>query len=458
MNNLCTTDNNCDANFVSLGGTVSDYQNLSKIANTTVEELIKNNPFLLIFPKVAGAHDDGIGEEVIFNLHGNPEQLEKVTLKTGNLMGFIGLGGTQLKIISRFSKRDSDDYFMQYMLQKVFSLNLLDYKYSTTKGGLDLLLFIFPHFLRKALAQGLFKEYRTFKRNDANIKGALDVSRHIRNLPFSGRIAYNSRERTFDNSLTELIRHTIEYIKTKPLAKHVLNADNETKKCVQEILEATQAYKARERELVMAQNIKPVSHPYYTAYKPLQKLCHAILRHEKIGYGEAGNKVYGILFDGAWLWEEYLWTILRENGFKHPQNKNNKGGIYIFKYPQNEDGFDKNHRRIYPDFYKENEYILDAKYKKLQNGVGREDLYQIVTYMHTMEIKKGGFLYPCAEVASPEILLKQYELAGFGGTLTTIGIPIPQKNTYVEFSECMKDLENRLTQVLFSGAGLPQRP
>ena len=78
--NLYTTDNNCGVAFNDLGENgaepeKSDYDNLSKIANTSVDELIKDNPSLLIFPQVLGLHDDGIGEEAIFNLHGNPEQL-----------------------------------------------------------------------------------------------------------------------------------------------------------------------------------------------------------------------------------------------------------------------------------------------------------------------------------------------------------------------------------------------
>ncbi len=214
--NLCTTDNNCGAPFSgtgekSLHGTKSDYANLSKIANTTVAELVKNNPSLLVFPQILGAHDDGIDEQGIFNLHGNPEKLEDVKLNTGNLMGFIGIGGTQLKISSRFSKDDENDFFVQYMLQKVFSINLFDWELQNSNGVLDLLMFVFPKLLKKALSQGLYRQYQTFNRNDANLKGVVDVSRHIKqNVPFCGKIAYNSRERTFDNPLTELIRHTIE--------------------------------------------------------------------------------------------------------------------------------------------------------------------------------------------------------------------------------------------------------
>lgn len=453
---LCTTDNNCGVAFDKLGAdgkkpTKSDYANLSKITNTPLAELVKNNPSLLVFPQILGAHDDGIEEQEIFNLHGNPEKLEDVKLKTGNLMGFVGIGDTQLKISSRFAKDDERDFFLHYMLEKVFSINLFDYKYTSESGRLDLLMFSFPPLLKKALAQGIFRQYQTFARNDANVKGVIDVSRHIKqNALFSGKIAYNSHERSFDNAVTELIRHAIEAIKTKPFGKQLLSSGIETKKCVQEIIEATQNYNFHEREKVISQNLKPITHPYYTAYKPLQKLCLAILRHKKIGFGNAKNKAYGILFDGAWLWEEYLWTILKSKNFLHPQNKKHAGGIKMFENDIDENSFDKNHRRIYPDFYKPNEYILDAKYKRLQNGVAREDLYQIVTYMHTMKIDHGGFLYPIPQTdfENGNDNKKNYKLAGYGGTISTIGFPIPKSESFGEFAEKMEGEEKKLLDII----------
>ncbi len=483
--NLCTTDNNGGVAFTSLVSEnehvrQSDYQNLNKIANTTVEELTKSNPSLLIFPQVLGAHDDGIDEQIIFNLHGNSEQLEKVTLTTGNLMGFIGIGDTHLKIASRFSKDDKHDFFMHYMLQKVFSINLFDWEHQDSDGELDLLMYAFPKLLKKALSQGLFNQYQTFYRNDANVKGVIDVSRHIRqNMPFGGNISYNSRERTFDNAVTELIRHTIEYIKTNPFGKELLNSSNETKKCVQEILEATQSYNLQSREKVIAQNLKPITHPYYTAYKPLQKLCLSILRHKKIGFGNAKNKVYGILFDGAWLWEEYLATVLVPVGFKHPRNKAGTGAISVYE---------KNPR--YPDFYKgkqmlkqvqhdktdrhselvsealleisknaETNFVLDAKYKHLDNhkpdsdeitgSFSRDDLHQLITYMYIMPAKKAGLIYPYDKDdkrnGTEVIKSEDKTLFGYGGTVATYGVPIPVENDYKAFTNSMKAIEKSVS-------------
>lgn len=431
MINLVTTDNNNGILLPELyeqGLTPKDsqYKDLGKIANVTVGELAQNNSSLLVFPKILGEHCDDIDELPIFTMSGTEESLENVKITTGNLMGFIGCGETQLEITSRFTQKGNEDYFLHYMLQKVFAINLFDLSHTTSKEGqFDFLIYLFPALLKRAVSQGIFKTYQSYKKNNANVKGVIDVSRHIReNNPFKGNVSYSTRERTFDNYLLELIRHTIEVIKTKPNGKTVLSNDDETKKAVSLITELTEGYNFRDREMIISKNSKPINHPYFTAYKPLQKLCLSILRHQKLKYGNDSKKIYGILFDGAWLWEEYLATILKEIGFKHPKNKENSGGIRMFDNYSTELSFDKNFRKIYPDFYKPNEIILDAKYKRLNGGVGRDDLYQVVSYMHTMHIDKGGFLYP--NDFDEDNKSVTYKLAGYGGTISVIGLNIPQ--------------------------------
>ena len=77
-------------------------------------------------------------------------------------------------------------------------------------------MFMFPALLRSALQQGLYREYQTFKYNDSKIKGTIDVNKYIaKNVPFMGKVAYSTREYAQDNDITELIRHTIEFMKTK---------------------------------------------------------------------------------------------------------------------------------------------------------------------------------------------------------------------------------------------------
>lgn len=410
---------------------------LSKIANTAIEDIsFDDNPNLLVFPQKIGEYGDDIGKGTILSLNNGK-------ISTGNIMGFVGVNNTQVNIRSRFSKEDPNDYFLHYMLQRVFSINLFDIKHDTADRRIfDFLLYLFPHYLKKALAQGLFKKYRKFEYNDANIRGPINISRHIReNIPFRGTVAYTTREHSYDNEVTQLVRHTIEFIKTKPLGSSVLNCDVETRECVKQIVLATSTYNQRERQKVINKNLRPVRHPYYSEYTALQKICLQILRHESLKYGQEKDKIYGILFDGAWLWEEYLFTILRPLGFKHPRNNIHKDGIRMFKKPEVDEAVSKNSRKLYPDFYKDG-FILDAKYKHLNNGVSREDLYQVVTYMYCTKSLRGGYLYPFEEDGN----FVNYELEGYGGTIYVIPFHVPQKNkesdTFKDFEDFCKKIES----------------
>ena len=61
------------------------------------------------------------------------------------------------------------------------------------------------------------------KMKPLNVCGTIDVQRHIRmNIPFNGKVACKTREHSYDNFTTELIRHRIEFIKTSEFGSAVL--------------------------------------------------------------------------------------------------------------------------------------------------------------------------------------------------------------------------------------------
>ncbi|MDO4525060.1 MAG: hypothetical protein Q4B61_06980 [Bacteroidales bacterium] len=438
MTHLTITDNQKGTKLSNAD--TKDLENLKLISNVKISDLSNSNHNLLVFPRDFNQYGDNINESCILSLSGEE-------ISTGNIMGFIGVNETQLTIKSRFDS-NNPDYFMHYMLQKVFSINLFDMKHSkSTEPIFDFLIYLFPYYLKKALAQGLFKKYQRFEHNDANVKGSINVTQHIRqNIPFHGTVAYTTREHSYDNEITQLVRHTIEYIRLKEAGKTILSSNSETKNCVSQIVMATPSYSNQKRVQIINQNLRPIRHPYFSEYTALQKLCIQILRHEAIKFGEEKDQVYGVLFDGAWLWEEYLYTILKPLGFKHPENRTNVGGIRMFDNQDDENHFDKCHRRLYPDFYSEKDkMILDAKYKHLDGDVGREDLYQVVTYMHCMKYQLGGYLYP----ADKDCQFISYKLAGMGGEIKVIPLRIPQATqNWDDFIKDMKSYENKFISLL----------
>lgn len=419
----------------------NDVSALFPIADKTIAELCRANENLLIFPYSIETTDDRIGDSKIMSIQ-NTDNPEKVRIETGNIMGFIGVGDLQVKIKSRFDD-GRDDYLLHYMLQKVLSFNLFDLTHNNEQEDVfDFIMFMFPYFLKAALRQGVYREYQNYKHNNANLKGTIDIGKHIaKNVPFVGNIAYSTREYSHDNNMTELIRHTIEFMKTKKYGQAVLNIDRETIENVNTIIEHTPLYNKNERGSIVSSNLRSKAHPYYTEYRPLQTLCLQILRMEEVKYGDSDDEICGILFDGAWLWEEYVNTLLSNIGFTHPQNKFHKGGIYLFD----------DHSGIrYPDFYKD-DMVLDAKYKRLGSyekvsKVDKNDIHQVITYMTTLHIEKGGFVAPLEQKQEkiPTSRLKEST-----SILSIFGIQISKTtSSYLDFCRQMKEMESIFVESL----------
>ena len=408
---------------------------LKKLAEPTISNLsLEDYPNLLVFPQDLDVYGDKIGDAHIF-------EVKEQKLLTGNIMGFIGCGNTKVSISSRFAKGEND-YFLHYMLQKVFAINLFELQFNADEESIfDFLLYLLPSFLKRAIRQGIYREYQTRIYNDANVKGRIDVSRHIQqNMPFTGRIAYTTREYEYDNHLTQLIRHTIEYIEHHRYAGNILHNDEDTIDAVKRIRQVTTSYNRNERQNVMNQNLRPISHPYFGEYRPLQLLCLQILRQDEMKYGRNDDEIYGILFDGAWLWEEYLNTFLADIGFEHPRNKEGKGHKSLFVGGS---GW------CYPDFYS-SEMVLDAKYKwyKDWDNVQTKDLYQVISYMHILNLKKGGYIVPVDWIGMKP---PTKTLNGMGGEMSVYGMNVSyDADNYIEYSRHMEKEAKELREQIIT--------
>ena len=402
---------------------VAEYPKLSQaVLDRTLDNLSKEDN-IFIFPNDLMNSPD---------LDKDQKILETVNqeIKTGNVIGFLGYGQERLTLSSRFSD-GSNDHFLHYLLQKVLNINLtsLDVGLSPEDKLYQLLIYLFPKYLQAALRKGLYKEYQRFSHNDSHVKGVIDVGNHLkRNVPFTGNIAYTTREFTYDNPLMQLIRHTIEYIETQKSFGALLDSNRET---IAEVTRVTSAYKLADcAKFIRINKTKPLRHAYFREYRKLQELCLMILNREKHGLGYQEKKIHGILFDVSWLWEEYVYTLLPK-GFLHPRNKEKKGGILVFS-----DG----KRKVYPDFYdRERKIVLDAKYKKLEfteKGINREDLFQLISYSYILEAEKAGLIFPSIEQSVNREIGK---LAGYGAQLKKWSIQIPKNaSSYNEFYKMME--------------------
>lgn len=321
---------------------------VNKILDKTLEQLDKEGIF--IFPELINDAEDITKEQMILQSYNN-------FYCSGNVMGFIGHGDEHLIIESRFSLSDND-YFFQYLLERVMDIpNIVDLITDSNQNNriFNLLVFVFPYYLKNAMRKGIFKTYIRKNYNDGSVKGTIDIARHIKNnTPFIGNIL----------------------VKVKDELNFIVNA--------------TQNYKNSEKQKIIAYNKKNIiRHAYYHEYRILQNLCILILQHQKQQIGLGTMKTYGILFDGAWLWEEYI-NLLVKDIFYHPMNKSKKGGQRLFS---------ENIGLIYPDFISKNNcnrIIGDAKYKPI-NNIGNKDYLQMLAYMLRFDANKGFYFYPKTE-------------------------------------------------------------
>ena len=135
---------------------------LSSISDKTIEELNKEGGDILVWPHSFKDSTSNIAKMKILEFSDKDKFMQ-----TNNLVGFIGNGEVEIEINSRFSvkrnitttqkklgkkgtekmveKEVTIDYFLYYMLSKVFSANIVNLEVG---GGslkeLDFLLFVFP--------------------------------------------------------------------------------------------------------------------------------------------------------------------------------------------------------------------------------------------------------------------------------------------------------------------------
>ena len=380
---------------------------LEKLSALTIWDLIESEPVLFMSSSF-GSKDLRNKDRKFLEIEKNTDT-DDVIVYTENVMGFLSVEGQHIQIYSRFDSRGHEniekgksakDYFLMHMLSKVCGVSHSILRTGTgNEHSMDLYSLFFPKLLKDALRQGVFRSYRKYEHNDMKVKGQIDVVRHLRdNMPFNGSIAYSSREYDSDNYVTQLIRHTIEYLKTKPIGQQLLSRDTETRAATLMIIQATPTYCAKQFASIIQQNIaKRVSHPYYYKYIQLQQLCVAILQHKKASYGINQTKqIQGILFDGAWLWEEYLAVILKEQ-FKHYTCQS---AFHLFE----SEG--KPFQEIIPDYLSLEENanggkmaVADAKYMVLLSDHLPAEracavYYKTIMYMFRFKADKGFLFHP----------------------------------------------------------------
>lgn len=316
---------------------------------------------------------------------------------TGNFVGVLSLGNDgSIEIYSRFEDDNHRFAFINHMLNKIYDLNDL----FLTQGGnnktelnFDLLLKLsFLSKLKNAYREGEYKSYEKVHKNDTSPRGTIDIARHIKlNLcPENYKVAYSYNEYTSKNSYIYLVRLCYEML--------FQNGKKPKVKEVDDLLFKSQDYWSYDKRQIIHKNEnKPITSPLFKCHRDLQKFCLDVLKHKKMTLDSFGTEdgKYGVLIDCAWLWEEYVATLLKDYFIHKTMSSKEKDNLFV-------DEKGKGFQRIIPDYVGKNflPVIADAKYMNLY---GRRDLqdeqrnsvyYKTVMYMQRYQAKLGMIFYP----------------------------------------------------------------
>lgn len=316
---------------------------------------------------------------------------------TGNFVGVLSLGNDScIEIYSRFEDVKHKFAFINHMLNKIYDLNdwlLTQGGYNKTDLNLDLLLKIsFLSKLKNAYREGEYKSYEKVHKNDTAPRGTIDIARHIKlNMcPENYKVAYSYNEYTSKNSYIYLVRLCYEMLfekGKKPKGKEV-----------DDMLFKSQDYWSYDKRQIIHKNEnKPITSPLFKCHRDLQKFCLDVLKHKKMTLDSFGTEdgKYGVLIDCAWLWEEYVATLLKDYFIHKTMSSKEKDCLFA-------DEMGKPFQRIIPDYVGKNylPVIADAKYMNLY---GKRDLkdeqrnsvyYKTVMYMLRYQAKLGMIFYP----------------------------------------------------------------
>ena len=133
-------------------------------------------------------------------------------------------------------------------------------------------ILLFINLLGKAEPYGIMRSYLKLRKNDVNVKGRIDISRHIKlNYPVGGRIAYVQRKLTADIPVNHLIRHAAELVCKR--YKNLLSGNKGAKVFLDQLRLATPSWQcdAVQSDAARQEANRVVTHPFHAEqYEPLR--------------------------------------------------------------------------------------------------------------------------------------------------------------------------------------------
>ena len=239
--------------------------------------------------------------------------------------------------------------------------------------------------LKTAYRLGLPKEYVSRREPLTKVRGSIEPVDYVRHGEL-GRYLCTYREHSYDNPAVALFAETYRRVRSGgtgfAASLHSVYLA---------FLNATNGIRRPRRELMQTKHFR---NPYYNDYNVVIDVSKQILRGQSFDFAPDSNWS-GFLFDVSMLFEYFIRKHLSRSipGLRMA-GKNSDGKTIPT-------GTKK--RRLIPDLvfdYDGQLYVFDVKYKYFDriDGVSREDLFQLHTYIGQWSNEKSvsgcGFIYP----------------------------------------------------------------
>ncbi len=313
-------------------------------------------------------------------------------VKFNEFVGVIQVGNTLISVLPKSDKKMLDskkekEKWNEVLIDMIRAVHGFDVKAPSsgnlkTKNNsvLDLYFELFVKEVEYLLHRGLVKKYRKTEGNLTALKGSLMFSKHVhKNVVHKER--FYTQYTTYD---TEHLLHIILYKTLQVLKRVNINALligringlllNFPEMPSQKITEAIFDKLMLNRKTM--------------GYKKAIEIARLILLNYHPDLSKGRKDVLALMFDMNKLWEQFVLVSLRKEKSFKVKGQDSK---YFWK-PEN-----GNRRTIRPDIAIETEagkYVLDTKWKMVDNQPSIEDIRQMYAYHHYFRAEKVALLYP----------------------------------------------------------------
>ena len=261
-----------------------------------------------------------------------------------------------------------------------------------------LIQYLFLISLRKVIGKAIPKKYVELRDRGYDIKGNVDIEEYIRNdlLSFDKKVTYKYSKRLEIQSIIDVLYTALNccQISSSEGMPNLLAFREHIKNL----------YSGTRPSKVVVNNIlkeKCLSNRLYADFiKPLE-YARVLIKHNDLNADGDGktSAVSGFLVDSSFLWEMYLYNLMKLHLPEWEINSQAEISFYMNTF------YNKSN---YPDFVLRHKrtgriFVLDAKFKRMNyNGVDvdNDDIRQLHAYSYYFHLTEGdcfagaGLIYP----------------------------------------------------------------